>query len=105
MCSTSIPGRLDSAFRRQITDHPYVPRRCQKVREVLNRKLHERAISGFPRAAAKEVNARCNDQATGGNQRGCADSAFLPAASIRMQNAWPSVEVPGWSKLGAPQTP
>jgi pyruvate formate lyase activating enzyme len=26
MCSTSIPGRWDPAFRRQITAHPYVPR-------------------------------------------------------------------------------
>jgi len=76
-----------------------------RVRGVLDRKELERDIGWLPRAVAKEVNARCNDQATGGNQRGCADSAFLPAASIRMQNAWPSVEVPGWSKLGAPQTP
>ena len=76
-----------------------------RVRGVLDRKELELDIGWLPRAVAKEVNARCNDQATGGNQRGCADSAFLPAASIRMQNAWPSVEVPGWSKLGAPQTP
>jgi pyruvate formate lyase activating enzyme len=26
MCRTLIPGRWDSVFRRQITDHPYVPR-------------------------------------------------------------------------------
>jgi len=76
-----------------------------QVRGVLNRKVQEREIGGFPRAAAEEVNARCNAQATEESQRGCANSAFLPAASIRMQNAWPSVEVPGWSKLGAPQTP
>jgi hypothetical protein len=37
--------------------------------------------------------------------RPCAVSSLLPAASIMMQKAWASVELPGRSKLGAPQAP
>ena len=52
-----------------------------QVPGVLNRKVQEREIGGFPCVAAEEVNARCNAQPTEEGQAGCADSASLQAAS------------------------
>jgi hypothetical protein len=37
--------------------------------------------------------------------RGSAVGNLSPAASIRMQKDWASVEFPGRSKFGAPQAP
>ena len=71
-----------------------------QVRVVPNRKVQEREIAGFPCVAAKEVNARCNDQPTEESQAGCADSASLQAASKAAWTDKPKVKLDKSARFG-----
>jgi hypothetical protein len=57
-------------------------------------------IGGFAGAPAKGNNARRNDQATEESQWGCANSAFLPAASNAAWTDKPEVKLDKSARFG-----